>query len=182
MPENYMERLKKSIREGWQRFFDTLHPNHRQKVLVMLRDAYLEEAQDVAQFTRHAECMHYPQFRERLLRIAAEEQAHVTWLRDKILALGGEIPAVSHTPRVAKNAWEALLMDMEEEKRSYADLLEAMHTAEQADPELAEVLQRIREEERQHREEILDMLTKSDPYTLPQDSVNESPSEGRPRP
>src|SRR6266511_5597360 len=179
MAESYIDRLKKALHEGWQHFSDARHPDHHQKLLEILRDAYLEEAQDVTQFTQHVERMHYPQFRERLLRIAAEEQAHVTWLRDKLLALGGEIPAVSLTPKVAKNAWEALLIDLEEEKRSYADLLEAMHIAEQADPEIAEGLQRIREEEQQHREELLDMLVKSDPYTLPQDPVEKSPLEGR---
>src|SRR6266511_6013292 len=136
MPESYMNQLKKALHEGWQHFFDALHPDHHDKLLEMLRDAYLEEAQDVAQFTQHAERMHYPQFRERLLRIAAEEQAHVTWLRDKLLALGGEIPAVSSTPKVTKNAWQALRMDLEEEKRSYADLLEALHIAEEAAPEI----------------------------------------------
>ncbi len=46
--------------------------------------------------------MDYPQFRERLLRIAAEEEAHVTWLRDTLLARGGAIPTRSFTPKVAK--------------------------------------------------------------------------------
>jgi rubrerythrin len=133
------------------------------------------------QFTQDAERMYYPQFRERLFRIAAEEQAHVTWLRDKLRALGGTIPAVSLPPQGAKNAWQALLMDLEEEKRSYADLLEVMHAAEQDHPKITEGLRRIREEERQHREEILNMLVKSDPNTLPQPPVEESPPEGRPQ-
>jgi rubrerythrin len=181
MPENYMDRLKKALHEGWRQFFDALHPDHHQKLVEILRHAYAEEAQDVAQLTQHAERMHYPQFRERLLHIAAQEQAHVAWLRDMLRALGGEVPDVPLAPRAAKNAWEALLMDMEEEKRSYADLLEAMHIAEEACPEIAEGLQRIREEEQQHREELLDMLVKSDPYTLPQDRVEESPVEDRPQ-
>ena len=179
MPEHYIDQLKRALHEGWRQFFDALHPDDHQRLLEMLRAAYLEEVQDVVQFTQHAERMHYPQFRERLLRIAAEEQAHVTWLRDKLLALGGEVPAVSLPPKGGKNAWEALLRDLEEEKRSYADLLEAMHLAEQADAELAEGLRRIREEEQRHREELLDMLVKSDPYTLPQDPMGERPLEGR---
>ena len=72
-------------------------------------------------------------------------------------------------------------MDLEEEKRSYTDLLQAMLTAEQDNPEITEGLRRIREEERQHREELLDMLVKSDPDTLPQHPVEESPPEGRPQ-
>jgi rubrerythrin len=166
MPENYLDQLKSLLHRGWQHVCDVLHPDYHQKLLEMLRDAYFKEARDVAQFTRDAERMYYPQFRERLRRIAAEEQAHVMWLRDKLLALGGEIPAVSVIPKVAKNAWEALHLGLEEEKRSCADLLEAMHIAEHVDPAIAEGLQRIREGERQHCEKLLDMLVKSDPYTL----------------
>jgi rubrerythrin len=177
MPESYMDRLKSAIHKGWQEFFDALHPNHHQKILEALRHAYLEEAQDVEQFTQHAERMHYPQFRERLLRIAADERAHVMWLRDQIRALGGEVPTVSSPPKAAKNAWQALFTDLEEEKRSYTDLLEAMHIAEEAYPEIAEGLKRIREEELHHREEVLDMLSKSDPYTLPQDPTEKTQTD-----
>lgn len=181
MPENYLDHLKKALREGWQQFFNALLPDQHQKLLDILRQTYREEAEDVVQLTQHAERLRYPQLRERLLRIAEEERAHVTWLRDKLLALGGDIPDVSITPKDAKNTWEALLMDLEEEKRSYADLLEAMHLAEQVDPELAEGLQRIREAERQHREEILEILVKSDPESFLQASVEEHVRDGPPQ-
>ncbi len=42
-----------------------------------------------------------------------------------------------------------------------------MHIAEHTDPEIAEGLRRMREEEKRHREEITDMLMKSDAYALP---------------
>ncbi len=179
MPESYIDRLKKALHEGWKQFFDVLLPDDRQRLVELLRAAYLEEVEDLTQFAQHIERMHYPHFRERLLRIAEEERAHVMWLREKLVALGGEVPAVNVAPKPAKNAWEALMMDLEEEKRSYENLIEALHIAEQADPEIAEGLRRIREEERQHREEILDMLTKSDPYTLPHDSAPGASWEGR---
>jgi rubrerythrin len=179
MPESYIERLKRALQGGWQPFFDALLPDDRQRLVEMLRAAYLEEVEDLAQFTQHIDRMPYPQFRERLLRIAEEERAHVMWLREKLLALGGEVPDIPVTPKRAKNAWQALLLDLEEEKRSYEDLIEALHIAEQVDPGLAEGLRRIREQERQHREEILDMLAKSDPYTLPQDSDQDSSWESR---
>jgi rubrerythrin len=181
MVENYVDQLKRALREGWREFFDALHSDHHQKLIEILRNVYLEEAQDVSQFAQHAERLHYPQFRGRLLRIAEEEQAHVAWLRDKLLALGGEVPTESVPPKSAKNAWEALLRDMDEEKRSYTDLIDAMHIAEEAYPEIAEGIRRIREEEQRHREEILDMLVKSDPYTLPQEPVEKRPSEGYPQ-
>jgi rubrerythrin len=181
MPENYLDQLKRALHEGWQQFFNALLPDQHQRLLDILRQTYREEAVDVVQLTQHAERLRYPQFRERLLRIAEEEQAHVTWLRDKLLALGGDVPDVSITPKDAKNTWEALLMDLEEEKRSYADLLEAMHLAEQVDPELAEGLRRIREAERQHREDILEILVRSDPESFLQASVVEHALEGRPQ-
>jgi hypothetical protein len=52
------------------------------------------ESQDVAQVTHHIKCRPYPQFRARLLRIIAEEQAHVQWLYDQILMRQYE----SHSP------------------------------------------------------------------------------------
>jgi hypothetical protein len=104
-----------------------------------------------------------------------EEQAHVTWLRHKLLALDAEIPPVAYSPKAARNAWEALLMDLDEENRTYMGLLEAMHIAEHVDPEIAEGLRRIREEEQRHREEILDMVAKSDPYTLLRDPARGEP-------
>jgi len=79
--------LKSALHQGWQRFLEALRPNDRRRLIELLSEEYCEEAQDVAQFTQHAQRMYYPQFRERLLRIATEEQAHVQWLREKILAL-----------------------------------------------------------------------------------------------
>jgi rubrerythrin len=178
MAENYLERLKKAITDGWRQFFDALRPDQHQLLLDLLREVYREEAQDVMQLAQHVERMHYPQFRERFRRIAAQEQAHLTWLRDRLRALGGDAPDVSLPPKSARNGWEALLRDLEEEKRSYVELLEAMHIAEEVDRELAEGLRRIREEEQQHREQILEMLEKSDPYTLPQGPSEENPLGG----
>jgi hypothetical protein len=54
-------------------------------------------------------------------------------------------------------------MDLEEEKRCCADLDERMLTVARIHPEIAEGLRRIREEEEHHREEIMDMLMRSDP-------------------
>jgi rubrerythrin len=171
-----MSKLKEALYEGWQAFFKALEADDRQQLLEALRQEYLEEAQDVAQFTQHVKYMPYPQFHDRLRGIISEEQAHVEWLRDRILALGGEIPAFSPAPKAGKNTWACLLMDLEEEKRSYAVLLERMHLAEQSDPEVAEGLRRMREEERRHRDEILDLLIKIDPYTVPSDREAGGPS------
>jgi rubrerythrin len=159
--------LKDLLFASWQRFFNTLQPDHRQRLIEILRDQYVDEAKDVVQFHGHARRMTYPHFRERLLRIAEEEKAHVTWLHDTIRALGGEVPQLTVTPKNGKNSWECLRMDVEEEKQDCTALLEQLNALDPEYPEIAEGLRRIREDEKRHREELLDLLLKSDPYALP---------------
>lgn len=161
--------VKSALQHGWQHFLETLQPDERNILLDILREEYIEEAQDVEQFSQHASRMRYPQFRERLLRIAKEEQAHVEWLRQKILEQGGEVPQVTFTPKVGWNSWECLLMDMEEEKRCCGELLERLHAAEPIDSDIADGLRNMRAEEQRHREEIKDMSIRSDPHAWPSD-------------
>jgi rubrerythrin len=111
--------------------------------------------------------MVYPQFRERLLRIADEEKAHVRWLREKILALGGELPDTAVAVKRGGNAWQNLLIDVEEEQRDRMEALEHLYrVAERTDPDIAAGLRRIQEDEKRHRAEILNMLMRSDPQAF----------------
>jgi rubrerythrin len=159
--------LTEFLSKGWRAFLDGLRPDERRHLLELLREEYVDEARDAAQFEEHAKRMPYPQFRERLHRISEEEKAHVEWLRAKIRELDGEVPAVSLTVKTGRNAWENLLMDVEEEKRGGVEVLGRIYTAaERVDPEIAAGLQRIYEEEQRHREEIQDMLLRTDPQAF----------------
>jgi rubrerythrin len=178
MEARLMNGLLSALHRGWQQCCDALHPAPHPTLLEALRDTYLTAAHTVTQFTHDAERMAYPQFRARLLRMAAEEQEHVTWLHDTLLARGGAIPTRACTPKkVAHNSWDALLREMAAERRAYEALLEPMHLAEQADPEMAEGFRRLRAATQQHRAALLDMLVKSDPYTSARDPVAGSPAE-----
>jgi rubrerythrin len=170
-----MNVLLSALHRGWQQWCDALHPDPYPTLLEALRDTYLATAHTVTQFTQDAKRMEYPQFRAQLLRMAAEDQGHVTWLRDTLLARGEALPTRACPPTVAPTSWDALLMDVAAERRASEALLEPMHLAEQADPEMAEGFRRLRAAKQQHREVLLDMLVKSDPYTLPRD-----PAPGRP--
>jgi rubrerythrin len=170
-----MNVLLSAFHSGWQQCCDALHPDPHPTLLEALRDTYLATAHTVTQFTQDAERMEYPQFRARLLRMAAEDQGHVTWLRDTLLAHGGAIPTRACPPTVAPTSWEALLRELAAEWHAYEALVEPMHLAEQADPEIAEGFRRLRAAKLLHREALLDMLVKSDPYALPRD-----PAAGRP--
>jgi hypothetical protein len=175
MEARLMNGLLRALYSGWQQCCDALHPAPHPTLLEALRDTYVAAAHTVTQFTLDAERMEYPQFRARLLHMAAEDQGHVTWLRDTLLAHGGAIPTRACPPTVAPTSWAALLREVAAERRAYEVLLEPMQLAEQVDPEMAEGFRRLRAAKQQHREVLLDMLVKSDPYALPRD-----PAAGRP--
>jgi rubrerythrin len=160
--------LRKLFRAAWPRFRNTDQPDNRQHVLESLQQQYIDEAKDVRQFTEHARRMAYPHFRERLQRIAEEEQSHVAWLADQIQALGGETPHPEFTVHEdGKNIWECLRLDEEEERRDEGRFVERINALELNHPELAAGLRRIRAAEKRHRDELLDLALKSNPNGLP---------------
>jgi len=177
MAARLMNGLLSALHRGWHQGCDALHPAPQPTLLEALRDTYLAATHTVTQVTQDAERMEYPQFRARLLRMAAEDQGHVTWLRDTLLAHGGAIPTRACPPTVAPTSWAALLREVAAERRAYEALLEPMHLAEQADPEMAAGFRRLRAATQQHREALLDLLVKSDPSTLARDPVAGSPAD-----
>lgn len=96
------------------------------RLVEILQAEYCDEAKDVMQITHHAQYMYYPHFREKLLRIAAEEAEHVRWFAEKIRELGGELPQVAFSPKLGKNSWECLRMILDEEKQDRQDMLQRM--------------------------------------------------------
>jgi rubrerythrin len=155
------------IREQWQQWRASRPMTEQEQLHDLLRQEYIEESQDVQRFTCHAERMYYPQFREHLLRIAAEEQVHVDWLSEQLRARWEDLPKVVYTPPVGRNSWECLKMDVDRERQCCDHLLRVLHMAERLDPKLVTGLQRMRHEERRHHEELRDMMMKSQPDALP---------------
>jgi hypothetical protein len=169
--------LLRALRREWHQGGDALHPDPGPTLLEALRDTYLAAAHTVTQVTQDAERMVYPQFRARLLRMAAEDQGHVTWLRETLLARGGTIPTGACPPTVAPTSWTALCREMAAARCAYDALLEPMHLAEQVDPEMAAGFRRLRAATQQHRAGLLEMLVKSDPSTVARDPVAGNPAD-----
>ena len=119
-----------------------------------------------ARFTAHAHKMQYPQFRDELLRIAADESRHAGWIAEKINELGGSLPPELATAPTKRNSWEYLLDDLEEERLCGAQLETEMLAIGSDYSEVAELLQRIDEEEHEHRDAIREMLMRSDSQAL----------------
>jgi hypothetical protein len=166
MTAHPMHGLLSALHCAWHQGGDALHPASQPTLLEALRDTYLATAHTVTQVTQDAERMEYPQFRARLLRMAAEDQEYVTWLRETLLARGGTIPTGACPPTVAPTSWAALLREMAAARHAYDALLEPMHLAEQTDPEMAAGFRRLRAATQRHRAGLLEMLVKSDPYAL----------------
>ena len=148
--------------ESWLRFLGLL-PNGRRRSLDILQERYIEEKRHVRRFTYHAQQMQYPQFRDKLLEIAAEEQEHADWLGDKIRLLRGKFPDVPEIPLGGANSWQILLTDLEEEKHCAAELIEHIRAIQSEFPDVSDVLQRIYDDERKHLGDIQEMLARSDP-------------------
>ena len=153
---------QKSWSDWWRRFLG-VSPDGYREVLKILQDRYVEEMHHVKLYTQHAGKMQYPQFRERLLAIAADEARHAEWLAGKITLFGGKLPSVAEIPASEKTSWQYLLADLDEEKHCSDELIERMQTVREELPDIAQVLERIFEDSEKHRGEIRDMLMRSDP-------------------
>lgn len=156
---------EKSWSDWWRQFLGVSAGGY-DHVIKILCARYVEEMQHVQRYTEHAEHMQYPQFRDKLLRIAADEARHAEWLAEKITLFGGRIPNVPKQPPTTKNSWQYLLGDLEEERHCSDDLIEQMQTVRNELPEIAAMLERIYEDSERHRSEIRDMLMRSDPQSV----------------
>ncbi len=152
---------------SWRYFRANFNPDDHQTLIEGVCEAYRAEANAVAQYPQHAHRMYYAPFREKMLQIATEVQAHIPWLQEQLLALGGKLPQLSSTPvRENNNSWECLRLDVEEARSACVHLLECSHVAERTEPEIASGLQRMRKEKLRHCEEFRRMFMQSDPYTV----------------
>ncbi len=164
------ERFKIMVYEknwsNWWRKFLGCSPNGYHEVVKILQDRYVDEMRHVKRYTQHAQKMQYPQFRDRLMAIAADEARHAEWLAAKITLFGAELPKVPDVADSEKNSWQYLLADLDAEKQCGAELIAQMQTVRDELPDIADVLERIYEEGEKHRSEIREMLMRSDPQAI----------------
>lgn len=151
---------------NWWRYFLGTPPDRDRAAIEILRQRYTEEMQGIGQLIQHADKMQYRQFREKLLHIAADKSKHAEWIGEMIVSLGGKLPEVAERRSSDENSWRYLQMDLAEEKRCADRLPEQIWRIESDHPEISTLLQRIFEAEKKHRQEIADMLMRSDGFAL----------------
>ena len=147
----------------WRRFLEFSTDNSPQAVDI-LRQRYVEQMQQRDRLKQHAEKMHYPQYREKLLQIASEKNEHAERIGQKVLALGGTLPSVPQLRSTDENSWQQLTMALEEERRSADHLAEQLRGIGSDHPEITQLLQQISAQEKKHRADITHMLMRSDPF------------------
>jgi bacterioferritin (cytochrome b1) len=150
----------------WWRGLLAFSPDRYLGAMDILRQRYVEEMQRIERFTRHAEKMHYPQYREKFLQMTKEKRQHADRIGEKIVALGGGLPDVAERGSTDQNSWQSLSMALDEEYRSADRLPEQLRSIESEHPEIAKFLQQISREQKKHRDEIREMLMRSDPFAL----------------
>ena len=157
--------LSKDWSEWWRRFLD-LAPDESATAVDFLRQRYVEEMQRIERFKQHAQKMHYPQYREKFLEMAKEKRQHAGRIGEKIVALGGILPDVAEGLSTDENSWKSLLMALEDENRSADRLPEQLRRIGLEHPDIAKFLQQISREQENHRDEIREMMMRSDPFAL----------------
>lgn len=149
----------------WSRLIGTTSDRDRVPIEV-LRQRYVDELQGVSRLTQHAHKMHYPQFCRKLLEIAADKRKHAEWIGERLVALGEKPPEVSEHRSTGENSWRYLLTDLAEEKRNADRLPEQIWRLGTDHPEITQLLQRIFDAETVYRQEIRDMVMRSDGFAL----------------
>jgi bacterioferritin (cytochrome b1) len=152
----------KSWSDWWWKFLG-FAPNAVAQSLEVLTRRYIEEKQHIARFTAHAQRMRYPQFRDKLLAIAATETKHADWLAEKITALGGRLPDVPAASMAKRNSWRYMLDDLAEEQLCADELFEEARELRDSLPSVSELLERIYQDESAYQGELRKMLMRSDP-------------------
>ena len=92
---------QKSWSDWWRQFLELSHNGDRE-VVKILQDRYADKIRNARRYAQHAGKMQYPQFRERLLAIAADEARHAELLANKIVLLGGKLPHVPEIPATVR--------------------------------------------------------------------------------
>ena len=157
--------LIKQWSEWWSRFLDLPDDSFRQAINI-LQQRYVEETQQRDRFIQHADKMHYPQFREKLLQISDEKTKYADRIAEAIVALGGKLPRVPELRSTDENSWQQLMIALDDENRSADHLAEQLRGIESDIPDILKLLQQISEQQKQHRGEVREMLMRSDPFAF----------------
>ncbi len=169
-----MTQLARKIAQGWKKLTSSLDSrvSAERALLEALQHDYLEEQQVSEVLERESERIPYAHLRQKLLEIAAREKQHAELLAAKIQELNGRVPERAQARKAERESQSDLttldlLTMLQEEKEESIEYLKTAHLAKEAGKaEWSGLLQQIAEEERQHRRELIDVLTRLNPLPV----------------
>ena len=131
-----------------------------------LTDAFRFEAEQAAQLRQQAERARYPQVADALRALAESEERHAALLRDRLLALGGEIPPLAPAPLVGCNQWERAVAALRAAQQKRKRLVDLTGRWDPEEPEVVALLARIEDEDRSALSTYDHIVMRSDPQAL----------------
>jgi hypothetical protein len=135
-------------------------------LLADLAEDYRAEAGQAALLRAHAARARYPQAAEALRRLAEIEERHAGWLRERLVALGGSVPALVPPDVPGNSQWQRAVGALHAAQAKRRRLIEQISHWDPEEPEVVELLRRI-EQEDVHEQSVYDgIVMRSDPQAL----------------
>lgn len=141
-------------------------PSGRRDLVDDLLEAYRAEVEHAARLRHHAARARYPQVADAFERLARAEDGHAERLRDRILVLGGGVPAVAPTPPVAHNQWARAVAARREAQQKRRRLVELIARWDPERPEDVALLRRIEADDTAALDVYERLVMRADPHAI----------------
>jgi bacterioferritin (cytochrome b1) len=138
----------------------------RRSLLADLGEAYRAEAEQAIHLRQQAERARYPQVAAALRELAQEEDRHAAWLRERIVALGGEIPPLAPPPLPGRNQWERAVAGLRAAQQKRKRLVDQIAHWDPEEPDTVALLRRIEDEDHSHLPVLERVVMQSDPQAI----------------
>jgi len=135
-------------------------------LLADLAEDYRAEAMQAAQLRIDADRARYPQVADELRRLAEVEACHMAWLRERLVALGGQVPTLDATPTAGANQWERAVAAHQAAQAKRRRLIEQIAHWDPDEPEIVALLSRIEQEDAREGRAYDAVIMRSDPQAI----------------
>ena len=140
--------------------------NGRRDLLDDLLWAYTAEAEQAAHLRQQAGQARYRQVSEALEALASTEDRHAALLRDRILALGGDIPPVAPRPLRGRNQWERVVAAHHAALAKRKRIVDLVSRWDPEQPDAVAALAQIERDDARDLELYEGLVMRSDPQAL----------------
>ncbi len=136
------------------------------ELLGDLTETYRAETIQATHLREQAARARYPQAATALRRLAEMETRHADWLRDRLLALGADIPLVVPAAVTGNNQWQRAVGALQAAQAKRRRLVEHIAHWDPDQPEIVALLRRIEQEDTQEQVVYEGLIMRSDPQSL----------------